>query len=54
MKKKETFECPWCKAGGLSRKEYTYPIEEAGGWDAETEKEICEGCADAATEVPEH
>lgn len=45
---KETFECAWCKEAGLDPDEYTYPMDEAGGYDTTTDKKICENCADEA------
>lgn len=44
---KKTFECYWCKEyARFSKGEYTYPIDQIGGYDNDTGKPICEGCAD--------
>jgi hypothetical protein len=50
----ETFECYWCKiSGACTKEEYTYPIDEIGGYDKETENPICQECAYAAMEGKE-
>ena len=47
----ETFECIWCKDGGCTQDEYTFPIKEIGGYEKENGKPICQYCAEAASGI---
>lgn len=45
--KRKTFECAWCMIAFPDEPEkYTYPIDEHGGYDAETGLPICRDCTD--------